>query len=348
MRGAKKPQKYFASWIALVPFLLIGCKPETAYKKEPPPPLAKAIAKGAYKYDPSVDILFVIDNSGSMGIHQSNLSSNVGLFTKSLAQNSALDFRIAVTTTTDDKYSVQSPGTGGTFFRVPGAPAVISNRTSKGLQFLKENLMVGVQGDGAEKVCDVLGLALSQKLLKTSNVGWRRPGGHLAIMIITDTDDQSRNFTPKSCYDMLLKEVGGVPGKLMVFAAFIESPLRTQKYSCTGEGEGTKFLEAFLTLTGGYPNSYSLCDPNFGQKLAKVGSEIRSKVGRFIYPTVRPDLTTLSVKLGGIELPEDTDYGWQWNEQTKAIVLGTKIDWSKLPSGSTPEVFFMESPDPYN
>ena len=41
---------------------------------------------GVEVFDPSVDILFVIDNSGSMQPHQANLSNNVNRFIQSFVK----------------------------------------------------------------------------------------------------------------------------------------------------------------------------------------------------------------------------------------------------------------------
>lgn len=52
---------------------------------------------------PSIDILFVIDDSKSMKAHQINLSRNIDKFVKTFTRNNQLDFQIAVTSIYDSK-----------------------------------------------------------------------------------------------------------------------------------------------------------------------------------------------------------------------------------------------------
>lgn len=53
------------------------------------------------KYDPRVDILFVIDDSASMKVHQANLKRNINQFVKSIDRTKVIDFHIGVTTVYD-------------------------------------------------------------------------------------------------------------------------------------------------------------------------------------------------------------------------------------------------------
>ena len=52
-----------------------------------------------------VDILFVVDNSGSMGEEQANLSENFGRFVGVLeADDVKANYRLGITTTDDSNY----------------------------------------------------------------------------------------------------------------------------------------------------------------------------------------------------------------------------------------------------
>src|SRR5262245_11439832 len=66
----------------------------------------------------AIDVLFVIDNSGSMGQEQTNLIANFPAFISVLDQ-SGLDYRVAVTTTSRDySYTMTAPIGGLT---IPGS-----------------------------------------------------------------------------------------------------------------------------------------------------------------------------------------------------------------------------------
>ncbi|MGE0762300.1 MAG: hypothetical protein AB7N80_03370 [Bdellovibrionales bacterium] len=53
--------------------------------------------------NPRVDVLFVIDNSGSMKPHIANLTQNINRFVEGIGKNNLLDFHIGVTTVWDSR-----------------------------------------------------------------------------------------------------------------------------------------------------------------------------------------------------------------------------------------------------
>src|SRR5205823_11080547 len=62
----------------------------------------------------STDILFVIDDSGSMSEEQANLAANLGAFIDTLAASPVQnEFRIAVTNTSVDNFTGGTAYTGG-------------------------------------------------------------------------------------------------------------------------------------------------------------------------------------------------------------------------------------------
>ena len=86
-------------------FVIVGCSPES------PKQVPRSIQTGEtvsqkpadlVSFNPKVDILFVIDNSGSMSNTQSNLSQNATIFSNAITANSILDYHIAVTSTDMD------------------------------------------------------------------------------------------------------------------------------------------------------------------------------------------------------------------------------------------------------
>src|SRR3954469_18675110 len=85
------------------------------------PELPERIENISDNYDPLVDILFVIDNSGSMGSHQANLAQNIGLFIDQIKKNVNLNFHIGVIST-DMSDSYQRG-------KLQGLPKFVSNTT---------------------------------------------------------------------------------------------------------------------------------------------------------------------------------------------------------------------------
>src|SRR4051812_1071137 len=80
-----------------------GCSPETPKKIANVPKAANDTktteVPQTVEVNSNVDILIVIDDSGSMDVHQQNLTKNVELFVDAISQNTLLDWRIGVITT---------------------------------------------------------------------------------------------------------------------------------------------------------------------------------------------------------------------------------------------------------
>lgn len=123
------------------------------------------------------DIIFVVDDSGSMLGHQENLAKNI---TKILAEFKEGDINIGVLTT-----SAGYPEGG-----------IFKGGDSKGsfeeiIGNLSNDLMVGISGDALEKPFTSLLTALRPPLSQNENKGFLRANTPLYIIFVTDADDQS-------------------------------------------------------------------------------------------------------------------------------------------------------------
>jgi hypothetical protein len=176
-----------------------------------PPPATEECQK--------MDVLFVVDDSGSMKEEQGNLANNFPKFVQKIdsfrtKSGAALDWRAAVTTTGRNlTYSVAPP--------FPGFPAVPMNEkgddgafrsggscgmTKKWVEKSDPNAATqfaciakaGTGGSSIEMPLYATELALRDRVSDGTNAGFLRPDALLAIVILTDEDDCSRkdnNFT---------------------------------------------------------------------------------------------------------------------------------------------------------
>lgn len=184
--------------------------PETITEQE--------ISRAAAQPTPA-DILFVVDNSGSMADEQENLAANFEFFINQIA-GTETDYRIAVVTT-DQVFDVERTGlrtqnfgpapyrvisTSGTntcrstepeiaqsCFRGPD-PAVRIIRTqsleaAQQVQAFQENVRVGSCGAGQETGISASITAL-QMAENGCNSGFLRPEANLVIIYVSDEDDQ--------------------------------------------------------------------------------------------------------------------------------------------------------------
>jgi len=147
---------------------LAACSPASPKLVEKPMgKFEKVSDKGDTKliFTPMVDILFVVDDSGSMLPHQLNLSKNIDLYTSELQNNRVLDYRVGVITTSMDFWS-PSPGGQG---KLVGPPTVIDRNTPDGIEKLAKNIMVGTNGSGIEQFFEPVRLALTPPLIKNES-----------------------------------------------------------------------------------------------------------------------------------------------------------------------------------
>lgn len=207
--------------------ILGGCACDTV----PSDAVERCEASAVLPASVATDILFVIDDSGSMSEEQANLSANLGAFVDALVASPVQnDFRIGVTTTAVETFSGgqsygSGPASGAPFpdgaivairqdaagLGIPGSlvydPALypatagwggnrILDRGSPTLaQDFKANVLVGLVGSGKEQPFRAARLALSDRLLD-ANAGFLRPGARLAVIFVTDEDDCSDTVDP--------------------------------------------------------------------------------------------------------------------------------------------------------
>lgn len=162
-----------------------------------------------------MDIVFVVDNSGSMEQEQTNLGANFPMFASILEaytvnNGQPLDFRVALTTTGRDiNYAIDlgppfgslpqnEQGENGEFFNNCNVNKRWLDRTDSTMaQTLACRAKVGISGPSIEMPLLMSKWALAERAADT-NAGFLRDDALLAIVILTDEDDASttqNNFT---------------------------------------------------------------------------------------------------------------------------------------------------------
>ncbi len=284
-----------------------------------------SISKESFR--PSLDILFVIDDSGSMSSHQMNLSTNITKFTDSIVKAKFLDYHIGVITSTASGFGAGAAACCG---KLAGFPKFIDRNTPNGMVMLANNVMVGTNGDASEKFYDPVTMALSQPNLSGYNDGFYRPDSYLVILFITDTDDQSVQTTEQ--FMSFLLQLKGSQDRFFIGAAYIP---KSEYKSCSGESPSTTKLDTFFSIT--QAQFFSLCDPDYGSQLANIGQVIALKAQTMLLKSV-PKQGTIKVSIGSEVLPEDVKKGWSYNPIKNAIEFGEEINWEVFPDNTFPQV----------
>jgi hypothetical protein len=163
-----------------------------------------------------MDIVFVVDNSGSMQEEQTNLAANFPMFAQLLEQyqvtanGEPLDFRVALTTTGRDimyqidlgggfgTFPQNEMGQNGVFYDTCGVNKRWLDRSDPTMaQALACRANVGTMGPSMEMPLLMSKWALKERAADT-NAGFVRPDALLAVVMLTDEDDSSttdNNFT---------------------------------------------------------------------------------------------------------------------------------------------------------
>lgn len=309
-----------------ISFLLLTTMSCSQYSVEkldeaPRPPVEKQDKIQGVKltFSPMVDILFVIDNSGSMLSHQVNLARQVLQFTSKITQNLLLDYHIGVLTS-----SMRNRGG-----HLIGTPPWVDRMTANGDVILASRMQPGTNGDYDERFFEPIAAALSAPLVDGINAGFYRPEAFLAVVFITDTGIDGP-LSPREAFDFLLNLKKGDASRLAAYAALVppNNPSQCQTDSEWGSGgiqRFMEFLDYFSDFSGG-PNYFDLCSPTFGEDLAKIGADLESRIEMFIPLKEFPVLSTMKVYYGRQMIPQHEYYGWSYNADRVGILLGRGLE----------------------
>ena len=261
---------------------------------------------GTEKRCEKMDVLFVIDNSGSMGQEQTNLIANFPAFITVL-NNSGLDYRVAVTTTGRDyTYSMTTPIGGSIPMNQDGGdngamlkPAAC-NMTKRWIDKSDADpsmtfscvANVGVGGPSDEMPLSAMRDAFEERMADGTNMGFRRPDSLLAVVFLTDEEDcsyeQSVTFGfGQSLCDSMMEPVQNYVTFLDTYTghrsrwatAAIAGPGPGSCSSTFGDAQEASRLKQFVTMTGQNGVMASICDGDLSIGLGKALMLFQSACG---------------------------------------------------------------------
>ncbi len=130
-----------------------------------------------------LDILWVIDNSGSMNDEQDALGSNFSAFIDEFIQKN-VDFKMAITTTDTSRPYLKGAVVPGSESKLNAVMA--QSNPQKFMDDFRNLVNVGTHGSGKEK-----GLEATQGFMEKYASTFLRPDAYLAVVLISDEEDQS-------------------------------------------------------------------------------------------------------------------------------------------------------------
>lgn len=290
-----------------------------------------------------IDILWVIDNSGSMATSQQQVATNVASFINKFKQTN-FDFRIAVTTT--EAYRSLATFTGNSSwsrFRDGNATGgasgytIISPDTPNIEQVFDLNIKQGVVGSADERGFQSMEAAL---LNLDNRAEFPRAGALLAVIFLTDEEDFSWDGTANiqldgngdptpntdarlHSYERYLDILDQATGSTETKKNYIVNTIAIFDEACRAQlatgFTGRRIADRYAALTdatGGV--KASLCD-DFSGILTNLSDTILEFSSKF-YLNREPDISTLQIFVNDSLVPSE---GWIYNESENSITFKT-------------------------
>ncbi len=244
----------------------------------------------------NVDLLFVIDNSGSMTDEQINLVNSFPAFIETIQTELANveGYNIGVITTDVYDFADGCEEEGAMVTNTGGenssnascGPYVEGNRYMTEKDDLADTFacaaQVGTQGDGNERPMQSMLASLSSEMVGEGgcNEGFLRDDALLVVVIITDEEDdhevpgclQAQSGSsggPKSWAEELIQRKGGIESNVVVLALVgppgptpVECPALDK---CGGAIEGAEVAKRIVEFTSSFTHGFvgRVCEPSY-------------------------------------------------------------------------------------
>lgn len=259
-----------------------------------------------------VDILWVLDNSGSMSDALDHVYENFSLFIDPFL-SIGLDFRMGVITT-----DMNNPSHSG---RLQGPQLWITGDSpDPEAQFL-EVIQQGSGGSGEERGMDAIQAALTDPLLSGENNNFMREDAHLATIVVTDEDDDSTvSSSSFASWYMGLKD----DPDMVTFSAFCgEAPIGCFEWVSWSDGmitaeHGKDYLDAIDRIGGTWA---SICSDDFSDALSLLSLEASGLKDTFVLAAVPTSIGDMEVLVNGAEVRYDNVDGWQFDWGLNAVIF---------------------------
>ena len=277
------------------------------------------------------DILFVVDNSGTMQEEHDKMVDGFQSFIENVRE-SETDFHIGVTTTDMDQ-----DGEQGRLIEYDGYRYITADMDPDTYTMVFKGMIdrIGTNGSGWEK-----GLWAAKSALYPQseggqsgeggyNAGFLRASATLAIIFVSDEDDCSDEYAPlpgedtNECYeyaDTLTPAFEYIADyqalkpsdDLVVASGIIGLPGEETSADC-GKYTGYRYIEVIDDLRGILGD---ICRPEFSDLLSEMGLYASGLQTRFTLSRT-PDPESIEVKIDGTPTPSSD--GWTYLEDDNAI-----------------------------
>lgn len=241
-----------------------------------------------------VDILWVIDDSGSMSDNQTALANNFSSFIDSFLAKD-VDFKMAITTT---------DGTNGHNGKMVGNSDKLTSDLAK---FNKTEFLnnfrtwsrVGVAGSGREQ-----GLKTAKSFFDRYSSSFLRQDAYLAIVFISDEEDQSEKTVTE--YLNFYKSLKSNPAMVKAYSLVTQKILPSQQWESIGHR-----YNYVADQTNGLKGDL---DEDFAVTLNNIGTTISNLTDTFAL-NGSPYQNSIEVYVNGVKKTS----GWSYDSVSKVV-----------------------------
>lgn len=252
-----------------------------------------------------LDILWVIDNSGSMGAYQAAVKSNVQNFVVQLSAKAGLSWKMGILST-DFR--------NAPFLGLSGAPSFTSANSSQLSVFTSAVDRLGINGSGVEQTFDPVNKAL------TNDPNFLTPDSVLAIIVVSDAPEQSFLTNWRNFLDTMIAKKGSA-AEVVVYGAFGAQDLGCAQTDDRWNYNGSSYANIVNATNGRY---FPLCSSNFGSSLTAVAQNAAARTtGARIRLPVPAVSGSIAMSCQGLRLPGEGSSGgiWRYIESENLIEI---------------------------
>lgn len=256
-----------------------------------------------------VDILWVVDNSGSMGDEQNSLAYNFDIFINEFIKQD-VDFKMGITTTdARASYIGKDYRNASQFLTRENA----STNEQKFINDFKSFIKVGTRGSGKE-----MGLKTMEAYLTANHIAngsaFLREDAYLAVVVLSDEEEQSKQNAQH--YVDFLKNIKHHDGWAKVYSII------TTKAEARWETIGEKYAEVSEKTNGQVKN----IKDDFYETLQNMGDSIVELTKSFALGQNPYDPSEIKVYVENVLVSN-----WSYDSDLNAIVF----DEASLPSAGS-------------
>ncbi len=304
-----------------------------------------------------VDLLWVVDNSGSMQPLQQNMTNNFNSFISQFVTK-GYDFHLAVTGT--DAYKADSMfQNNSSLSRFRDGSATHSGifqvipSTANLINTFVTNASLGMTSSGDERAFSSFRSALESTV--PENAGFLRSDSFFAIIILSDEDDFSNPTRAENTYpggdhnyaqaglesvDSFRQYLDTKTNTTGAFRRYSVSAITVMDQACqnlhvqqAGSSTiGVRYMD-LVQKTDGVIGS--VCDASYATSLTAIQQHIIERTSEF-FLTGNPIPESIRVSVAGVAVPADPTNGWSYNPAANSIFFhGTSVPSSGANVGVT-------------